>query len=119
MVPIETPLVFLRIQRQRLREFGPMFQQLGITAVQGGAGGAFSVQSLRQDWQNALQPGRCHRRCAGFGRHERHRARAPSPITMANACWLSDIRSSISVPVDMPMSKGEILMVLVLAVPAE
>ena len=37
MVPIETPLIFSGFHENVLREFGPLFQQLGITAVQGGA----------------------------------------------------------------------------------
>ena len=37
MAPIETPLTFSGFHENVLREFGPLFQQLGITAVQGGA----------------------------------------------------------------------------------
>src|SRR5262249_5360102 len=33
MTPIEAPLTFSAFQETTLREFGPMFQQLGITAV--------------------------------------------------------------------------------------
>ena len=37
MVPIETPLVFAGFHESVLRDFGPLFEQLGITAAQGGA----------------------------------------------------------------------------------
>ena len=36
MVPIETPLTFSGFNDNVLREFGPLFQNLGVTAVQGG-----------------------------------------------------------------------------------
>ena len=36
MVPIETPLMFSGFHENVLRDFGPLFEQLGITAVQGG-----------------------------------------------------------------------------------
>lgn len=39
MVPIETPLSFSGFNESVLREFGPLFQQLGVTTVQGGAAG--------------------------------------------------------------------------------
>src|SRR5689334_2366056 len=40
MVPIETPLTFSGFHENVLREFGPLFQQMGVTAVQGGGGSA-------------------------------------------------------------------------------
>jgi hypothetical protein len=57
MVPIETPLVFSGFHENVLREFGPMFNQMGITAVQGGASAALRSPVPAKDWQNALQPG--------------------------------------------------------------
>ena len=40
-------------------DFGPLFQQLGITAVQGGAAAQRCVHapSRRPDWEHSLQPG--------------------------------------------------------------
>src|SRR5689334_22461463 len=43
MTPIETPLAFSGFQDGVLRDFAPVFQQLGITAVQGGAGSALDT----------------------------------------------------------------------------
>ncbi len=57
MVPIETPLVFSGFHDNVLREFGPMFNQMGITAVQGGAAAALRDPKPAKDWQDALQPG--------------------------------------------------------------
>ena len=35
MIPIESPLMFAGFHESVLRNFGPLFQQLGITAAQG------------------------------------------------------------------------------------
>src|ERR1019366_7777251 len=39
MEPIEAPLAFSGFTDSTLREFGPLFRQMGIHMVQGGAGG--------------------------------------------------------------------------------
>src|SRR5262249_27766340 len=57
MVPIETPLTFSGFHDNVLREFGPLFQQLGITAVAGGASGAIYTAKPSSGWEKALQPG--------------------------------------------------------------
>jgi hypothetical protein len=57
MTPIETPLTFSGFDSSTLREFNPALQQLGITAVQGGAGGRLSSGKPAAGWENALQPG--------------------------------------------------------------
>src|SRR3954470_21484023 len=46
MVPIESPLIFSGFNPTALQQFGPLFQQLGIAAVQGGASGS-EVQSAK------------------------------------------------------------------------
>src|SRR3954447_23349382 len=40
MVPIESPLIFSGFRQSALDQFTPLFQQLGIAAVQGGAAGS-------------------------------------------------------------------------------
>ena len=75
MAPIESPLTFSGFHEDVLREFGPMFQQLGISAVQGGASGS--------DSQSASRPRVGRLRCSPatrspacwYRRHERHRPR--------------------------------------------
>ena len=48
MVPIESPLVFSGFHESTLQQFGPLFQQMGIAAVQGGAAGrSFTATSRR------------------------------------------------------------------------
>jgi len=58
MVPIEAPLVFSGFTESTLREFGPMFQQLGVTAAQGGgAGTALHTNQPAAGWEHSLNPG--------------------------------------------------------------
>ena len=57
MVPIETPLTFSGFHPNVLTEFGPLFDQLGLVAVQGGATGALGDPKPANGWENSLQPG--------------------------------------------------------------
>src|SRR5262245_34291660 len=59
LTPIDSPLVFSGFQDSTLREFQPVFQQLGITAVQGGAAAGSEVRTTKPaaGWQTALNPG--------------------------------------------------------------
>src|SRR5579872_5768683 len=57
MVPIEAPLVFSGFNESTLREFGPLFQQLGITAVQGGGGADIHTNKPAPGWEHSLNPG--------------------------------------------------------------
>jgi hypothetical protein len=57
MTPIATPVTFSGFSDAAIREFAPVFEQLGLTAVQGGAAGSVDSVKPAKDWQNALQPG--------------------------------------------------------------
>ena len=58
MAPIETPLIFSGFIEQRLAASSArMFQQMGVTAVQGGAARGIATTPSPPGWQNALQPG--------------------------------------------------------------
>jgi hypothetical protein len=57
MTPIETPLIFSGFHESVLREFGPLFQQLGVAVAQGGTGGALRDSKPAPGWENALHPG--------------------------------------------------------------
>ena len=111
MVPIETPLVFSGFHENVLREFGPMFNQMGITAVQGGAAAALRDPKPAKDWQNALQPGDS---IAGV------LVSGDMSVTGLGTTTYNDGKRVLGFghplfnlgPVSMPMSKGEILMVL-------
>lgn len=111
MVPIETPLVFSGFQEQTLREFGPLFQQLGISAVQGGATGALHSSKPAAGWENALQPGDP---IAGV------LVSGDMSVTGLGTVTYNDGKRVLGFghpffnlgPVNMPMAKGEVLMVL-------
>jgi hypothetical protein len=111
MTPIETPLTFSGFNDNVLHEFGPLFQQLGISAVQGGASGAIYTTKPAADWRDALKPGEA---VAGV------LVSGDMNITGLGTVTYNDGKRVLAFghpffnlgPVDMPMSKGEVLMVL-------
>ena len=111
MTPIETPLVFSGFHESVLHEFGPLFQQMGISAVQGGASGAIYTTKPALDWKDALKPGES---VAGV------LVSGDMNITGLGTVTYNDGKRVLAFghpffnlgPVDMPMSKGEVLMVL-------
>ncbi len=111
MTPIATPLMFSGFHEQVLREFSPLFQQLGVTAVQGGAGGELNSAKPAPGWQQALQPGDA---VAGV------LVSGDMSITGLGTVTYNDGKRILAFghpffnlgPVDMPMSKSEVLTVL-------
>jgi len=57
MVPIETPLTLSGFHTEVLTQFGPLFRQMGLNPVQGGASAALRASKPAPGWQKALQPG--------------------------------------------------------------
>lgn len=112
MVPIETPLMFSGFHENVLRDFGPLFEQLGITAVEGG-GAASPTYTAKPvaGWQNSLRPGDP---VAGV------LVSGDMSITGLGTVTYNDGQRVLAFghpffnlgPVDMPMSKGEVLMTL-------
>jgi hypothetical protein len=111
MTPIETPLAFSGFHENVFREFAPMFQQLGLQVVQGGATGALRGPKPAPGWQNALQPGDA---VAGV------LVSGDMSVTGLGTVTYNDGKRVLAFghpffnlgPVEMPMSKGEVLMVL-------
>ncbi len=111
MTPIETPLTFSGFHPATLREFGPIFEQLGMTAVQGGASGALGNPAPAPGWERSLQPGDA---VAGV------LVSGDMSITGLGTVTYNDGKRVLAFghsffnlgPVDMPMAKGEVLMVL-------
>ncbi|MCC6475389.1 MAG: hypothetical protein IT514_16780 [Burkholderiales bacterium] len=111
LIPIETPLVFSGFQENTLREFGPLFQQLGVAAVQGGASGAIYTSKPAADWKDSLRPGEP---IAGV------LVSGDMSVTGLGTVTYNDGKRVLGFghpffnlgPVNMPMSKGEVLMVL-------
>jgi len=57
MTPIATPISMSGFTDEAVKEFAPIFNQLGLQASQGGAGGALKSTKPAEDWASALQPG--------------------------------------------------------------
>lgn len=111
LVPIETPLSLSGFHEETLRQFRPMFEQMGLAAVQGGAAGNAGSPVPAKDWQHALQPGDA---IAGV------LVSGDLNITGLGTVTYNDGKRVLGFghsffnlgPVSMPMSKGEVLMVL-------
>lgn len=109
--PIETPLTFSGFHDDVLRQFGPMFQQMGVTPVQGGAAGSLKGSAPVAGWQDSLHPGQS---VAGV------LVSGDMNVTALGTVTWNDGKRVLAFghpmfnlgPVDMPMSRGEILMVL-------
>lgn len=111
MVPIETPLALSGFTDRTLKEFGPMFQQMGLQAVQGGAAGSVNGNQLAADWRDALKPGET---VAGV------LVSGDKSVTGMGTVTYNDGKRVLAFghpffnlgQLSMPMSKGEIVMVL-------
>jgi hypothetical protein len=111
MVPIESPLVLSGFTDSAMHEFGPFFQQLGIAAVQGGASTALHSSKPSPGWERSLNPGET---VAGI------LVDGDMSVTGLGTVTYNDGKHVLAFghsffnlgPVDMPMSKGEVLMTL-------
>ena len=111
MVPIETPLALSGFTDRTLKEFGPMFQQMGLQAVQGGAAGSVTGSQLSSSWRESLKPGET---VAGV------LVSGDKSITGMGTVTYNDGKRVLAFghpffnlgQLSMPMSKGEIVMVL-------
>ena len=111
MIPVEAPVSFNGFTDETLREFSPMFQQMGIATVAAGAGSSVRGSKPAADWKNALQPGDA---VAGV------LISGDMSVTGLGTVTYNDGKRVLAFghpffnlgPVDMPMSKGEVLMVL-------
>ena len=111
MVPIETPLAFAGFDDSALREFGPFFQQMGMTVAGGGSSSTMQSAKPAAGWQNALQPGDAVTAVLVSG-----------DMSVSGMCTVTynDGKNVLACghsifnlgPVDMPMAKGEVLMTL-------
>jgi len=57
MTPIATPVTMSGFSDEAIREFSPVFQQLGLTVAQGGAAGKLDSSRPAKDWASSMQPG--------------------------------------------------------------
>jgi hypothetical protein len=111
MVPIATPLAFSGFSDRVLREFTPLFEQIGATPVQGGSSGSVVSAKPVAGWQNSLAPGEAVSGVLVAG---------DMNVTGMGTVTYNDGKRVLAFghpffnlgPVDMPMAKSEIVMVL-------
>jgi hypothetical protein len=109
--PIATPLLFSGFNDSSLQAFSPLFDQMGVAAAQGGASSTIVSTKPAADWKSALQPGQT---VAGV------LVSGDMGVTGLGTVTYNDGKRILAFghpffnigPVDMPMSKGEVLMVL-------
>jgi hypothetical protein len=109
MVPIESPLIFSGFGQSVLQEFGPLFQNLGISAVQGGAAGN-TVRTAKpaKGWETSLNPGDT---VAGL------LVSGDMSVSGVGTVSYNDGKRVLAFghsffnlgPIDMPMAKGEVV----------
>lgn len=111
MTEIATPLLFSGFSRNVLQQFAPVFDQLGVTAVEGGAGNALTSNKPAADWKTALQPGQS---IAGVLVSGDMSVTGLGTVTYNDGSKILAFGHSFFNigPIDMPMSKGEILTIL-------
>jgi hypothetical protein len=109
--PIATPLLFSGFNESALQAFSPLFNQMGVAVAQGGAGSASTSSKPVAGWQDSLQPGQT---VAGV------LVSGDMGVTGLGTVTYNDGKRILAFghpffnagPVDMPMSRGEVLMVL-------
>lgn len=111
MTPIDTPLVLSGFNQASIDAFQPLFQQMGVVAVQGGSSAAQLSMKPTGDWQHSLNPGEA---VSGILVSGDMSATGMGTVTyndgkrvLAFGHQFFDLG-----PLDMPMAKSEILMVL-------
>lgn len=111
MVPIEAPLTLSGFTPSTLEHFGPLFEQMGVKAVLGGGGGTSYDPKPAPGWHTSLKPGEA---VAGV------LVSGDMSVTGLGTVTYNDGKRVLAFghpffnlgPVAMPMSRGEILMVL-------
>ncbi len=57
MTPIATPITMSGFSDDAVKQFSPIFNQLGLAVTQGGAGGELDSAKPAKDWATSMQPG--------------------------------------------------------------
>src|ERR1700684_1075066 len=111
ITPIDTPLVLSGFSAQTISAFSPFFSQMGITAVQGGSGAGPLTAKPVAGWKDSLNPGEAVSGVLVSG---------DMSATGMGTVTYNDGKKILAFghpffnlgPLDMPMAKSEILMVL-------
>ncbi len=111
MTLIATPITMSGFSDEAVRQFSPIFNQLGLTVSQGGAGGSIDSPVPAKDWRTALQPGESVAAVLVSG---------DMTMTGAGTVTYNDGKRILAFghpmfnlgPVDMPLAKEEIVTTL-------
>ncbi len=111
MTPIDTPLVLSGFSEASVSAFQPLFSQMGIVAVQGGASAGNLAAKPAKGWENSLNPGEAVSGVLVSG---------DMSATGMGTVTYNDGKRVLAFghpffnlgPLDMPMAKSEILMVM-------
>ena len=113
LVPIETPLTFTGFHENVLRDFAPIFQQLGIAVAQGGSTTGSTLQTTKPvaGWEKSLNPGQT---VAGV------LVDGDMSVSGAGTVTYNDGKRVLAFghpffnlgPMDMPMTRGDVILTL-------
>ena len=109
--PIDTPMMFSGFSSTVLKQFEPMFSQMGVTAVQGGASAGNLSAKPAKGWEKSLNPGEA---VSGILVSGDMSATGMGTVTYNDGKRILAFGHPFYNlgPIDMPMAKSEILMVL-------
>ena len=109
--PIDTPMMFSGFSPVVLKQFEPMFSQMGVTAVQGGASAGNLSAKPAAGWEKSLNPGEA---VSGILVSGDMSATGMGTVTYNDGKHILAFGHPFYNlgPIDMPMAKSEILMVL-------
>jgi hypothetical protein len=109
--PIDTPMMFSGFSPAVLKQFEPMFSQIGITAVQGGSSAGNLSAKPAAGWEKSLNPGEA---VSGILVSGDMSATGMGTVTYNDGKHILAFGHPFYNlgPIDMPMAKSEILMVL-------
>jgi len=108
--PIETPMMFSGFSASVLKQFEPVFSQMGVTAVQGGSAAGNLSAKPAAGWEKSLNPGEAVSGVLVSG---------DMSATGMGTVTYNDGKRILAFghpfynlgPIDMPMAKSEIMMV--------
>jgi len=108
--PIDTPMMFSGFSANVLKQFEPMFSQMGVTAVQGGASAGSLSAKPAAGWEKALNPGDA---VSGIPVSGDMSATGMGTVTYNDGKRVLAFGHPFYNlgPIDMPMAKSEIMMV--------
>lgn len=111
VTPIETPLVLSGFSDAAVRMYEPLFSQMGVTAVQGGSSATTLTAKPAADWKTALNPGDA---VSGILVSGDMSATGMGTVTYNDGKRILAFGHPFYNlgPINMPMAKSEVLMVL-------